>query len=307
MNAFDRSDIRVVLYEPKSQDREIARYALNEIGFGNVQDCAHYRELKFQCAAGDTDLLLMDLDESLEEICAIMRKIRNHELGIDPFVVAIATTWEADWDTVRTALQAGVDDILVKPMSVALLNGRISNMIHHRRDFVATTDYVGPERRRPARTVDGVRQIRVPNSLRFKATGDPEAAVDEAAVRRSLDAIALQKAQRVCDEITRLATELTILAAHGRVTFVDKIETAAGLISEVGSFVAGRARPGVDRMVQSMTGVIDGIKRTEAPSDRQFEVLKLHGQAIGNALQQDSGEADKLAKALSRLVKVAKK
>jgi two-component system chemotaxis response regulator CheY len=46
------------------------------------------------------------------------------------------------------ARDAGVNEFVVKPISVKSLYSRIDSLIHRLRDFVKTGKYFGPDRRR---------------------------------------------------------------------------------------------------------------------------------------------------------------
>ncbi len=62
---------------------------------------------------------------------------------------------------------------------------RVVNQIENRKEFIATDDYVGPDRRAENRDLseDDLASIKVPNSLRHAATGDESAAPSEERVR----------------------------------------------------------------------------------------------------------------------------
>lgn len=66
---------------------------------------------------------------------------------VDPFTPIIAVLSEASPGTVRRGVDSGADDLLIHPWSEGYLDQRLQNIIHNRKPFVVTSDYVGPDRR----------------------------------------------------------------------------------------------------------------------------------------------------------------
>ncbi len=256
MEDLDLGNVRVLLYDGKPNIRRVIKFGLTELGMKKILECGDIRAFSHQCETSRPDLLLIDLDDNLGEACTAMYDIRNRRLDVDPFVVAIATTWHAEPDIVRAALKCGIDDIIMKPISVQILNQRILNLIHNRREFIATRDYIGPERRDEPRVVEenhNLPHIPVPNSLRFKATGDKRALTDDAAVQRTLEALLLQKVQRISLDITILAGELEALSGGGNsFGMLEKIEIVTGFINEIGDYTTEHELSGVDEITSSM-------------------------------------------------------
>jgi DNA-binding response OmpR family regulator len=62
-------------------------------------------------------------------------------------VVIVALTKRPALEVVRAALAAGSDDMVVKPVTARALRERVVNQIENRKEFIATDDYVGPDRR----------------------------------------------------------------------------------------------------------------------------------------------------------------
>src|SRR3546814_1821103 len=64
--------------------------------------------------------------------------------------------------------------LLVKPLSTRIILDRIETVALHRKPFVVTSDYIGPDRRKAvARRDSNVPLIEVPNPLREKMLGRP--------------------------------------------------------------------------------------------------------------------------------------
>lgn len=309
MTKLDLDKVHVLLYETKANIRRVIKFALLEIGFQEVHECTNLGDVKTVLRMYNPDLMILDLDQGHKAVSRFMRDIRHQYSGDNPFVVSIATTWRADPEIVRAALDGGVDDIIMKPISVQILSQRINNLIHNRREFIATTDYVGPERRSeefrsPSEKDPG--HIKVPNSLRYKATGDEKAVVDDAAVKAALEAVVLQKIQRLSIELSNNAAQLEGLSGSYENSFEisAKIELAAKMIRQVQQYIQGQKLDGIIQIANSMAHVMEMIKVSVDPKPKQFEILKLHSQAVTAALLDRKAEAKELAKALESVVDV---
>jgi hypothetical protein len=87
------------------------------------------------------------------------------------------------------------------------LRERVVNQIENRKEFIATDDYVGPDRRADERelTEDDPAAIEVPNSLRHAATGDESAALSEERVQETLRNLSVQKFFYLSQKVARVA------------------------------------------------------------------------------------------------------
>lgn len=66
----------------------------------------------------------------------------------DPQVPIVLLSAHASAEAVETARRAGVNEVVVKPFTVAALLERIVAAVTRPRDFVVTDAYIGPDRRR---------------------------------------------------------------------------------------------------------------------------------------------------------------
>ncbi len=140
-------DVEIVLFAPAPAMRRTIREALNRIGCRGIRDYLEIEQAREAIVTYNPDLLICDLDRDQETICSIIDDIRHGNIGSNPFMVIMLLTCDPKVNAVNFAMQTGVDDIVTMPISVRLLEQRIDKMIHNRKRFVATEDYVGPERR----------------------------------------------------------------------------------------------------------------------------------------------------------------
>ncbi|MGB0551073.1 MAG: hypothetical protein ACPGQV_00625 [Alphaproteobacteria bacterium] len=102
----------------------------------------------------------------------MVERIRNGDLGANPFVSVTFMIWNADGVAIKRAVDCGVD-FLAAPFSPADVFKRIKILINERKPFVVKSEYIGRHRRRdPGRSDTDIPQIEAANTLRAKAKSD---------------------------------------------------------------------------------------------------------------------------------------
>ena len=185
-----------LIYDPVPSNRNATRASLYALGFRKVELAPTLDLLQARLRSRAPDLLLAEIAGSESEVCAAIQAVRQGHLGDNPFVVIVATTWRCDGANVGLALNSGADDLIARPVSTAVLRERIKGLAERRKDFVITSDYIGPDRRREARG-PGATCVEVPNpfNVRTRANlGEQEAerAIAEA-VQRGKDMLNREK------------------------------------------------------------------------------------------------------------------
>jgi DNA-binding response OmpR family regulator len=115
------------------------------------------------------DLLVL-ADDFDPGIFDLVRQIRFQKVGDNPFMLISMLVNPVRREILERAIEAGVDDIIIKPVSAERVQERLKLVTFHRRPFIATEGYVGPERK----TEDaGTRHRRIPvlNTLLEKVHG----------------------------------------------------------------------------------------------------------------------------------------
>ena len=170
---FDKdrlTDVDVYLGEPNEQVRESMRAMMRGEGFRRTRTFARMDDLLNAIKEAPPDLLIAadDIDATLFDT---IRDIRHFKIGRNPFImITLMVRAESD-DAVKRAILAGADDVMIKPVSPGKLLERIAYLTHNRLPFIATTDYVGPERRRQTDRPSKIRQLNVVNTFKAKLDG----------------------------------------------------------------------------------------------------------------------------------------
>lgn len=145
--------------------------SLQALGYRNIKVFRDVASLDASLFGPGFDIIIGDADMEEGALLNVVRRLRNGEHGRNPFAAFIVTTWNHDWATVRRAIDAGVDDILVNPISPGGLLERIQAIVSNRKPFIVTSDYTGPERRRDPNRVSNIPAFEPPNSLSEKELG----------------------------------------------------------------------------------------------------------------------------------------
>lgn len=101
------------------------------------------------------DVVLVDSELETIDGLAFVKRVRDPKQSPFPFARIIMVSAAAERGRVLTAWGAGIDEFLLKPVSVADLLGRIRKVTESPRPFIRVDSYCGPDRRRPRLPYDG--------------------------------------------------------------------------------------------------------------------------------------------------------
>ncbi len=167
-----RGKVEILIGDNRVHVGESTRIGLQGYGYRKVDLVASTDDLKKSLTGASYDLIVIDMNLDGDPSMEIVREIRAGDVGKNPFVVIMATAWKRSDEIIREAIDAGVDDLLIQPLSSDRVIDRIGYQVRARKQFVVTADYIGPDRRndtqRDQDTKDGFEAMDVPNTLRDK-------------------------------------------------------------------------------------------------------------------------------------------
>ncbi|GEM_PF-1617891 len=172
---------RVLIADGDNTECERFTDAINGMGCQNVSAVNDLATLKSTLAPADqacpADAIIPDLiiiDEQItQSLGSFIDAIRHGRIGSNPFVVIIVTTRSVEGRHITSLIRQGADDVIVKPITARTLGERIEYVAIHRRPFIVTSDYVGPDRRLDDDRPSTIDQLAVPNTLLQQITGEP--------------------------------------------------------------------------------------------------------------------------------------
>lgn len=204
-------DIRLFLCDPRVQVRSSLRMALNDAGMknGNIWEGGDLEAITDSVSAPNgPDIVICDVTENTDDACQIFSAIRHNELGTNPFICIIGVVWSPKQALVNKVMGSGADVLVAAPISPSLILDRIEALVHSRKPFVVTSDYIGPDRRFPDDRGNEIEVVEVPNSLRAKALGRFDAAQLKNEIAAARADINGQKINRQAFQVTFLADKI---------------------------------------------------------------------------------------------------
>ena len=223
MKDFAYDNVRLIIGERNSQLRKIIRIDLKGRGFRDVFDTHKTSEIHEDLSQSAVDLLICDSvladgDGAAGIFDNLTYKMRHHEIGSNPFVVAVTLIDAPTKEIVARAIDCGSDDVLVKPFSMGKLFERIQTLTRERKRFVVTSDYIGPDRRKQPRPgTQAIPQIDVPNPLKAKALGEVDVEHLQREIERVAQVLNAQKMERHAYQIAYLVDRIPPLYGDGTV------------------------------------------------------------------------------------------
>ncbi len=302
---------KVLHIDCEAESRSQLEATLRGIGFDKIAACDSSGKFTEMLTAEKPDLLFVDIDAEADWAFQTIRAIRNGDIGESAFVVIVALTQKPELEAVQAALQAGSDDMVVKPVTAQALRQRVLNQIENRKEFITTDDYVGPDRRADTRelTDDDPAAIEVPNSLRHAATGDESAALTEERVEETLRSLRVQKFYRISRKISSIAGQQRDLLASD----ADGADCGAAVqeisvtLAEIDEIIGEQGFKSVGQVVASTRQALEDIEACgEAVGPRHFELLHAHGDSVAVVLKESDETAGVLVGALEKAVSAVK-
>ncbi|HTO39626.1 MAG TPA: hypothetical protein VL026_01510 [Rhizomicrobium sp.] len=258
----------VLVYDPVAANRNATRAALYMLGFRRIETVATLDSFAEFIIKSPPDLAICEAQDAAPQLCGLIQSLRQGA-GENPYLVLIVTAWDNSSTLVRSVLDSGADDLLLRPFSVAQLGQRVRTHTERRKSFVITTDYIGPDRRRG----DGGNPANIdlyapPNSLRIKAaeglSGDEAAARLRAELRTAREVFGAEKLRRdvfqICVLWRLLQDPLPGMTHHDtdveKLTLLTQSVSARSQVSEQEDAVKW-----CDEILASIDGLSKGVDR----------------------------------------------
>ena len=160
----------VYVGETNYYERQQLRDLFIAQGLRQVVCHANLDSLRKLIAEMPPDLLVV-ADDFDEGVFAYIKEIRFQRAGDNPFILISMLVRPTNGGALDRAIEAGVDDIIIKPVSAQRIQERLRLVVFHRRPFIATDGYVGPERKMEEPSAAVLRRFPVVNTLFEKVHG----------------------------------------------------------------------------------------------------------------------------------------
>ena len=140
--------LRVLLIEDNEHMRILLRTLLKAFGIRDVQECIEGGQALRAVKEKVPDFVLVDLAMAPMDGLQFTRAIRASDDPLESVLPIILVTGYTERRRVEAARDAGVNEIVAKPITAAALFQRIEEIVMRPRPFVRTRTYHGPCRRR---------------------------------------------------------------------------------------------------------------------------------------------------------------
>jgi len=159
MGAIDKynfRDLDILIVDDNDFAHTILREILLAMRIKHLRHCTSAKEAMHELGKSLPDVLIVDLLMEPVDGFELIKQIRASQNEDIRHLPVLVTTAYSSTRFVRRARDMGASEVLCKPISVAAVYDRLVHMRNHPRQFVKTSEYVGPDRRRTLRGFDGM-------------------------------------------------------------------------------------------------------------------------------------------------------
>jgi two-component system, chemotaxis family, chemotaxis protein CheY len=147
-NAIGASSLCVLILEDNEHMRQLLRRLLLAMGVRQIYEYADGSQALAEIRVKRPDFILADYSMEPMDGLEFTRAVRRLPDDSHCVVPIIMVTGHTERSRIQRARDAGVTEILAKPVTAAALYQRIELIVHKPRPFVRAPNYIGPCRRR---------------------------------------------------------------------------------------------------------------------------------------------------------------
>jgi len=140
--------LRALIVEDNGHMRILLRTILNGFGVRTIAECGDGAAGLIELAAQKPDFILTDFSMAPMDGIDFVKAVRNLADKTDCVLPIIMVTGHTERRRVEAARDAGVNEILAKPVTPAAVFNHIEQIVLRPRPFVRSPHYCGPCRRR---------------------------------------------------------------------------------------------------------------------------------------------------------------
>lgn len=161
---LDLSAIRFLIVDDNAHMRWIISQILRSLGAESLREAEDGAEALAILGEWDVDIVIVDWMMTPLDGIDFTKLVRTAADSRNPMVPIIMLTGYSEADRIGMARNAGVTEVVVKPVSARALYLRIEEVILRPRQFVRCKTFVGPDRhRRSDENYHGPRRRRTDN------------------------------------------------------------------------------------------------------------------------------------------------
>ncbi len=174
------TNVKFLVVEDNKFMQTVVRRVLNSLGSKDVRECVDGADALKVLKTFPADIVITDWAMEPLDGIDLTRMIRTASDSANPYIPIIMLTAYSEMNRIVEARDAGVNEFVVKPISVSTLFSRIQAVIEKPRSFIRIKGFFGPDRRRKDLPFDSPdrreKATTLPKDLAFDA---PELDQDE--------------------------------------------------------------------------------------------------------------------------------
>lgn len=140
--------VTALILDDNAHMRGLLRAILLSFGMRRIDEAADCNEAINIIGSGDIDIAFVDFKLGGLDGIAFCRHVRRSPASPNTFLPLVMITAYSERSRVIDAVNAGVDEFLVKPIRAVDVANRVNAVIERRRSFIDIPTYFGPDRRR---------------------------------------------------------------------------------------------------------------------------------------------------------------
>lgn len=292
--SYEKVDL--LLVSPRTQNNGSLRQSLNDLDFREIRTGFDMADIVDALNSRVPDLLITDSHLPDGDVCDLVRNVRAHKIGTNPFLPIIMTTWKPSVELVHAAIDSGADDLIVQPTSRGQLGSRIDALTFARKPFVVTACYIGPDRRKQVRPgKQQVPLIEVPNTLKAKTVGETDMVRLQQEIDSMIGIVNRGKLQRNAAHLGYLVDQILPAYREQRIDrqLAGYLRELSVTAEDIGRRLTGTRYTHVAKLCQALLGVAQRLVRSaRSPDAKDLALLPQLTSAIGLAFEESAHTAE---------------
>jgi CheY-like chemotaxis protein len=170
---YNLQSVRILVIDDNMPIRMLIRMLLLDLGIGHVDVASDGEDGLDKYRLNKPDMILVDWRMDKMDGIAFTKTLRADSSSHAQHVPILMMTGFTNKERVFTARDAGVTEFLIKPFTVDSLAKHLSHVIDNPRDFIKTSAFAGPDRRRKRDPVPSEKKKRKADKL-VTANNEPD-------------------------------------------------------------------------------------------------------------------------------------
>jgi len=298
-------NISLLIADAGGQIRTEIKNILHHEGYREMRDTSDVSVIREAVTNNEIDLLIADYNLPNSDVCQLVKDIRHNKIGSNPFIVIVMLALDPEKEDLMNMINSGSDDVILKPITAGGLSKRIRNLVSGRKQFVVTSEYIGPTRRSHDREdAEKIPEIDVPNPMNIKAAGGDAVEEMQKKIDEFTTVLNSHKMSRNSIQIEYLVDQLLALYDDGEAIeeTTEELEQLQMACEDTSRRLIGTEHDHVGELCKTLLDVVKRMsKNWLTPDTKDLQLLPQLAKAIHQAFSSDGDDAE-LARSISESV-----